>query len=300
MTSTTQFNRYMWLVELLYSRGALTKEQIDHYWARSYYNEKKESTIPKRTFVRMKEAIAMLFDIEISFSKTRGYYISNREDISQDDIRSWRINTFAVSNILHESADLKGRILLEDIPSGNRFLTQVIDAMRQSKTIMVEYQNFQMSQPCEFEISPYCLKVFKQRWYILGPRTDSKDLHFYSLDRFCSLTITEHEFSVPKRFDAEEYFLGFYGIMRDNNKVERVRVQATAFRANYLRSLPLHNSQKEIERTADHSVFEYRVAPTADFIQELRAIGPDITILHPQWLRERMIEEAKQIINNYK
>ena len=82
--------------------------------------------------------------------------------------------------------------------------------------------------------------------------------------------------------------------------MERVRVQATAFRANYLRSLPLHNSQKELERTPDHSVFEYHIAPTADFIQELRAIGPDIIVLQPQWLRERMAEEAKQIINNYK
>ena len=289
----------MWLVELLYSRGALTKEQIDRYWARSYYNEKQENSIPKRTFVRMKDAIAMLFDIEISYSKTRGYYISNREDIAQDDIRSWRINTFAVSNILHESADLKGRILLEDIPSGNRYLTQVIDAMRQSKTILIQYRNFQMSEPREFEVSPYCLKVFKQRWYILGPRSDSKDLHFYSLDRFCSLTITDHSYSVPKRFDAAEYFLGFYGIMRDN-KVERVRMRVTAFRANYLRSLPLHNSQKELERTEDYSVFEYRVAATADFIQELRAIGPDITVLQPQWLRERMIEEAKKIVENYK
>lgn len=299
MTSTTQFNRYMWLVELLYSRGALTKEQIDRYWARSYYNEKQESTIPKRTFVRMKEAIAMLFDIEISFSKIRGYYISNKEDITLDDIRSWRINTFAVSNILHESADLKGRILLEDIPSGNRYLTQVIDAMRQSKTILIQYQNFQMSEPREFEVSPYCLKVFKQRWYILGPRTDCKDLRFYSLDRFCSLTITEHPFVVPKRFDAEAYFLGFYGIMRDN-KVEHVRVRATAFRANYLRSLPLHHSQKETERTDDYSVFEYWIAPTADFIQELRSFLPEITVLKPLWLRDKFVAEARQVLENYK
>ena len=300
MTSTTQFIRYMWLVELLYSRGPLSKDQSDQYWARSYYNEKQESRIPRRTFFRMKDAISSLFDIEISFSKTRGYNISNRDDIALDDIRSWRINTFAVSNILHESADLKGRILLEDIPSGNRYLTQVIDAMRQGKTILVRYQNFQMTEPREFEISPYCLKVFKQRWYILGPRTDCKDLRFYSLDRFCSLAITEHPFVVPKRFDAETYFQGFYGIMRDNNKVERVRVRTNAFRANYLRSLPLHSSQKEMERTDDYSIFEFCVTPTADFIQELRSIGPDIIVLQPKWLRERMLGEAKEIINNYK
>lgn len=300
MTSSTQFIRYMWLVELLYSRGPLFKDQIDHYWARSYYNEKQESRIPRRTFFRMKDTISTLFDIEITYSKTRGYYISNREDIALDDIRSWRINTFAVSNILHESADLKGRILLEDIPSGNRYLTQVIDAMRQGKTMLIQYQSFQMSEPREFEVSPYCLKVFKQRWYVLGPRTDCKDFRFYSLDRVCSLELTESEFSVPKRFDAEQYFQGFYGIMRDKTKVERIRLRATAFRANYLRSLPLHNSQKELERSTDYSIFEYLVAPTSDFIQELRAIGPDVIVLQPQWLRNRMLNEAKEIINNYK
>jgi predicted DNA-binding transcriptional regulator YafY len=81
---------------------------------------------------------------------------------------------------------------------------------------------------------------------------------------------------------------------------ESVLLRATPFRANYLRSLPLHHSQKEVERTDEYSLFEYWIAPTADFIQELRSFLPDIIVLRPLWLREKFINEAKNILDNYK
>ena len=65
MTSIRQFQRYIWLVDLLYSRGALTRQQINDYWLNAALNDEDEATIPRRTFFRMKDDILILYGIEI-------------------------------------------------------------------------------------------------------------------------------------------------------------------------------------------------------------------------------------------
>jgi predicted DNA-binding transcriptional regulator YafY len=247
----------------------------------------------------MKDDILILFGIEIECVSGNKYAIANRDDIKSDDVQNWLLNSFSVSNLLMEGQSLKDRLLLEDIPSGNKYLTQVIDAMRQNLTLQVEYQSFKMSAPRNFEIAPYCIKVFKQRWYIIGLREGNDEVHFYSLDRVLSMEITENAFNIPKSFNADAFLHNYYGVMAGTMPAESVLLRVTPFRANYLRSLPLHHSQKETERTDDYSVFEYWIAPTADFIQELRSFLPEITVLKPLWLRDKFIEEAKQVLKNY-
>ena len=63
-----------------------------------------------------------------------------------------------------------------------------------------------------------------------------------------------------------------------------------------LRSLPLHHSQKEVEPC----VFEWFVAPTLDFIQQLRTYGSELEILQPQSLREQFKAELKKQLALYK
>ena len=300
MTSIRQFQRYIWLVDLLYSRGALTRQQINDYWQNASLNDENEAAIPRRTFFRMKDDILILFGIEIECVSGNKYAIANRDDIKSDDVQNWLLNSFSVSNLLMEGQQLRDRLLLEDIPSGNKYLTQVIDAMQRNLTLRVEYQSFKMSISRIFEIAPYCIKVFKQRWYIIGLREGNDELHFYSLDRVLSMQITENTFKVPKSFNADAFLHNYYGVMAGTMPAESVLLRVTSFRANYLRSLPLHHSQNEVERTDEYSLFEYWIAPTADFIQELRSFLPDIIVLRPLWLREKFINEAKNILDNYK
>ena len=153
MTSVRQFQSYIWLVDLLYSRGALTRQQINDYWQNASLNDENEAAIPRRTFFRMKDDILILFGIEIECVSGNKYAIANRDDIKSDDVQNWLLNSFSVSNLLMEGQSLKDRLLLEDIPSGNKYLTQVIDAMRRNLTLRVEYQSFNMSNPRTFEIA---------------------------------------------------------------------------------------------------------------------------------------------------
>ena len=68
--------------------------------------------------------------------------------------------------------------------------------------------------------------------------------------------------------------------------VEKISIKINNYERKYIRVLPLHHSQKEIETTAEYSVFQYILRPTYDFMQELLSHGYNIEIIEPESLRK--------------
>ena len=297
------FNRYIWLVDNILRAGerGITLEEINRHWMRSQYNETGDN-YPERSFHRHKNAIKDMFDIDIEYDKRTGCYtIANADDMNQGGVRTWLLNTFAVNNLINESHHLKRRILFEDIPSGQRFLTTIIEAMRDGLTIMLTYQSFSRNEPSTFEVHPYCVKVFKQRWYLVAYSPWYDDMRIYALDRVGAVETSETTFKLPKNFDAKEYFADSFGIIVDeeNYKVEHIEIKVAAGQREYFRTLPLHPSQHEIETANDFSVFAFCLRPTFDFQQELRRYGAAVEVLSPAWLRDEMAAEIKRATELY-
>jgi len=296
------FRSYIWLIDTIYSAGHITREEINRKWAReSSLNYKNESAIPERTFHNWKHACEEMFDVNIECDRARGraYYIENAEDMQKGGIRNWLINTFAVNNLITESKHLKGQILFEPIPSGQRFLTPIIEAMRDKTALVLTYQSFQYANTVTYIVYPYCVKVFKQRWYMLAKKEGKTDLRLFALDRFVSLEPTDKSYKIPKDFDAEKYFASTYGVSGVEVPPEHIEIKVRAMQANYLRSLPLHSSQKEIEKNEDYSIFRYFVVPSYEFKQELRSHGADLEVLSPQWFRDEMSDEIAELHEIY-
>lgn len=309
--ASSMFNKYVWLVNTIYEAGRISKEEIDRRWASCYLNDNHETQIQKRAFHRYKESILLQFGLDIQCDRTTGqYFIANEDDLKSGTLHTWLCNTFAVSNLIQDSQNLHERIIYEHIPSGTEYLTTIIQAMRDQVVLELAYQSYKRSAPEPLEMQPYCVKVFKQRWYVVGKVHYTDGSHtareeetprVYALDRIRSARMMpEKTWRMPKDFHADEYFAGYYGVIRDENiRPETIRIRATKTTANYLRSLPLHGSQKEIERKDDYSVFEYFIAPTFDFIQELRSQGESVEVLQPLHLRDQMQQSLRKGLENY-
>ena len=93
-------------------------------------------------------------------------------------------------------------------------------------------------------IEPYCMKLFHQRWYLLGKTERKKGgLGIFALDRMMELAETDHIFKMDPTFDAETYFHDYFGVIPDQTvKAERIVLRAYSPMDNYLRTLPLHHS----------------------------------------------------------
>ena len=292
MSTAGLINRYVWFVTTIYNRGPITLEEIQCRFE-SHFGRGEE--LSERQFHRYTDAVEELFDIEIKYSRSqRGYVISDREGIDNMGMRKWLIQTFSVNNILHESQDLKNRILLENVPSGQQHLTTIVDAMRKSVALTMTYHSFHREEPSTFEVEPYCVKLFEQRWYMLGKSEGYDDLRIYALDRIKALEPTEREFKLPKKFDAAKFFEYYYGIIIGDKDFDicPVALKVDSWQSKYLRTLPLHHSQVEVVRNDEYSIFEYRLCPSFDFRQKLLSMGGSVEVLAPAELIAKVREEG--------
>ena len=258
--------------------------------------------MPLKTFHNHRQAIADIFGIDIECSKRGGYYyyISNADDIEEGGVRAWLLNTFAVNNLINESHHLKHRILFEEIPSGQKFLAPVIEAMKEGVRIEVTYRSFGRESAFTVKVEPYCVKVFRQRWYVLAHIPGADELRIYSLDRVEDLSLTEDKFALPENFDAESYFRDSFGIIvYAGSPAEIVRLRVYGGKRDYFRTLPLHRSQKEVEICAEYSIFEYFVSPTFDFQQEILLHGDEVEVLSPEHFREEVGAVVRTMADYY-
>lgn len=288
------FKRYIWLVDLINRRKYVSFKEINEAWMRSPLNETGDP-LSERTFFNHKDAIAGMFGIEILNDRSLGFYIG-RSDVGSDETSDWMLHTLCLNNVLHENADMKDRILMEKVPSSERFLTDIISAMRDFRVIRLCYQSFRHPEPFCFNVRPYCVKYFKQRWYLLGD--SDLGLRIYSLDRFVDMKELEEHFEIPKGFDAEEYFGNYFGVII-GEEPEDVKIRVVPDQVKYFRTLPLHGSQRETVQEDGSSVFSYHIAPTFDFVQEILSHGADVEVLEPAELRESIADIVAGMASRY-
>ena len=288
------FKRYIWLVDLINRRKYVSFKEINEAWMRSPLNETGDP-LSERTFFNHKDAIAGMFGIEILNDRSLGFYIG-RSDVGSDETSDWMLHTLCLNNVLHENADMKDRILMEKVPSSERFLTDIISAMRDFRVISLCYQSFRHPEPFCFNVRPYCVKYFKQRWYLLGD--SDLGLRIYSLDRFVDMEELEEHFEIPKDFDAEEYFGNYFGVII-GEEPEDVKIRVVPDQVKYFRTLPLHGSQRETVQEDGSSVFSYHIAPTFDFVQEILSHGADVEVLEPAELRESIADIIAGMASRY-
>lgn len=294
------FNRYVWLIDVISRYGHITKRDIDGLWSCSSLNDRHEKEIPERTFHNHREAIRGIFGIEIAFDRGLGYYIDNPEELDGDGIRSWLLESMSLSNILRESADMRSRILFEKVPSSSKWLSVIVNAMRDSKALEMTYQSFKRTEPTTFETHPYCLKVFRQRWYMLARAIGKEGLRIYSLDRIIDIKVLDKTLELPAGFDAADFFSDYFGIIIGHNvQPSTLVLKATAEQAKYLESLPFHPSQTAIEVTPEYTIFQYRLVPTFDLKQEILSRGSTLEVLSPDWFRKEIVDELHKTLQKY-
>ncbi|MDP3445115.1 MAG: WYL domain-containing protein [Ignavibacteria bacterium] len=293
------FNRYIWLTDTIYKAGRITFAEINRKWKQSSHSDGNE--IALRTFHNHRNAIEEIFGILISCDgRTNEYYIENAQEIGKNTLIHWLLNSISISNMIRNSASIQDRIILENIPSAQKFLGDIVDAMRENRVLQVFYLPFDKDAALEIELQPYFVKLFNRRWYIFGCSLDSEVVKVYALDRIEKLVITDRLFSLPADFSPDNHLYDSYGIIRITAiKPIDIVIKAFGNHPKYLRSLPLHHSQTELETSADYSLFKYRLAPTYDFYQDIFSRREQVEIVSPSEVRDEFKRILTQISKSY-
>lgn len=292
--------KYLWLVDTIYKSDGITFEQINDRWLNSDLSEGLE--LPKRTFHKWRVAVEELFGLIIDCERKNGYrfFIRNKETLRNNTLARWLFNTLSVGCRLERYKAIKERIVLEEVFTGDELLATVLDALRRNTRLVITYKSFNRDKATTFEAEPYCLRMFGQRWYLVARSRDFENPRVYALDRVVNLQPTNHSFAYPEAFSVEDFFADTYGIIVDETmEAESVELKVQGSHVGYVRSLPLHRSQRETEQTEQYSIFQLRLAPTFDFEQKILSMGEYVEVISPGWFRGRIANRVDRMKRQY-
>lgn len=293
-------NKYVWLVETIHRAKRISFYELQSRWLDSELSEGIE--LSQRTFHKWRIAVESLFGLCIDCQRAGGYnyYIANSEVLEEGNIRGWFFRTVALKQLLYRNISLSDRILLEENPSSLLYLEDIIRAMKSGQCIQLRYQGYTKTSSHDIAVAPYAVKVFKQRWYLLAKPIEQDQLRIYALDRIQELAPLITKFQICQGFDAQAFFRNNYGVILDERtEAERIELRITALQACYLKSLPLHHSQRLLREDSEYSVFELYLSPTHDFVQTLLSYGGHLEVLAPESLRGLMKREVSNMMNLY-
>lgn len=68
----------------------------------------------------------------------------------------------------------------------------------------------------------------------------------------------------------------------------------------YLKAQPLHHTQNIIEETPEYTLFEYRIIPTFDFVQEIFLHAEQLEVIEPKSLRQHIQKKSDSLAGLYR
>jgi predicted DNA-binding transcriptional regulator YafY len=201
----------------------------------------------------------------------------------------------------------------KNINENSTLLTELYRAISSKAVIMLHYHTFSDTEIRSVELSPYLLKEYNNRWYLLASPFDSDRILAFALDRIDSV-----EYGSGKKYkapcdDFSERYEDIIGItFYENKPVERILFWVSAVSRKYLDTKPLHGSQRHLSLSEQAKLSDqYSQLPKGDFytidcmenyelIRELTTFGADLIVLSPSHIVEKVAEIAYEMNNRYK
>jgi predicted DNA-binding transcriptional regulator YafY len=149
---------------------------------------------------------------------------------------------------------------------------------------------------------PYFLRTWEQRWYLVAePDNHHHGQSLFALERMDNIRLTEEKMLPSSDINIDDFFEGCFGINHsDDAKPEKIRIKVYANQVEYIKALPIHESQKEVEASGEWTIFEYRLVPCYNFYQQLLWHREKIEVLEPLYVREEMKKVIETMLAKYK
>jgi predicted DNA-binding transcriptional regulator YafY len=182
---------------------------------------------------------------------------------------------------------------------GTQFLTDIVHAIDGQYNIEFVYKKYGEDGEAKRIISPYLLKEYKNRWYILGVPEGETIIKTYGLDRMATLEMAPQTKFTEVEFDHGKYFKHSFGITANDSGVEKIVLEFAAKEADYIKSLPVHTSQKIVKETRDSIRVSIEVIPCYELFEFILSKTPDVKVIAPSKLANHIELQLSKGLGKY-
>jgi len=290
--------RYLLIVKKLRNSKLATFEEINNFIQAEFELIDSPRNISLRTFQRDLNEIRTIFNIDIKCNNSNQYYIAEDED---SGFNNRMMEAFDIINSLSAGYQLTPHIILEKrFPLGTEHIYGLLHAIRNNRIIVFSYHKYYDNDITTRKAEPYALKEFKGRWYLLSKDQKDDTIKTFALDRMNNLEILKTKFSFPQNFNPGDYFKNCYGIMTsDKSTPEEIVLSFDRLQGEYIKSYPLHESQKILKDNDDELLIQLRLFLTHDFLMELLSYGESVKVIKPENLINDMQKSYQSALNLY-
>lgn len=296
----SKLKKCLYLIDLLSRKGPMSLKEInEHYRYSSIY----DGEIIPRTFARYKRYIAEMFPCYIDYNNsTNEYSLKRYHEYGQDDsLYNYLLSAYHIEGMTELAIKHRDKVKLMGAPTGVENVQLILEAIDQQKGITCDYYSFDKATKKPQQLIPYFLKTWEQRWYLAAePDNHHHGISVFALERMDNIRLTEQKMLPSNNVTADEYWQGSFGVNHSDNQVPtRIILKVYGSQANYVRALPIHESQRELESTDVYTLFEYHIVPCFNLYQQLLWHREKLVIVEPVHMRDEMIRIIKDISKNY-
>jgi hypothetical protein len=302
MPMLPKIRKCLYLINLLERKGAMTLKEINECYQYSSIYE-GDNIIP-RTFLRYKDFIEVNFPCYIEYNARTGKYELHRHKAlygEDDSLFDYLLSAYHIEGMTELALKHREKIMLSDAPTGVENVQMILEAIDKKKGIVCDYYSFNKKTKKSHVMIPYFLRTWEQRWYLAAELNNHHHgIAIFALERMDNLSLTEEKMTPTHNITVDEYFDGCFGANHsDEQKPERILIKVYSTQVEYVKALPIHESQKEIETTDEWSIFEYRLVPCYNFYQQLLWHREKLEVLEPQYVRDEIKIAIQKMLEHY-
>lgn len=178
--------------------------------------------------------------------------------------------------------------------------TEIFNSIHYEKVLKINYQGFKQEKPTEITLHPYYLKQYNSRWFLFGFNDNLKTITNLALDRIIDFKESNKKYISNNEINFEEYFEDIVGVtLMESETPKRILIEVASSIWPYIKSKPLHGSQKIVKKDKRGVMIELFVQMNYELITLLFSFGEGLKILEPDDLRKNIKTKAEALFNKY-
>lgn len=300
-----------------------------------YLNDKLDKPVSKRTvqldLQEMRQNQSLNFNAPIVYDKTQKIYCYSDESysihnlpVSADElhgldfaisildqfkhlpaIKEFEDAIRRIGSTVQENKEARGEsdhIQLDKpfIIKGIEFVEPVLKAISERRVLKFKYQKHGSDEVSENFLEPYLIKEAKNFWYVIGKRVNKKEhkVLTFALDRIREMQLTDETFSEEK-IDKKNFFKNVIGVTLGQGKPEKVILSFSPLQGKYVKTIPIHASQKIIKESKTELRISLEVVLNHELKMQLLSYGEHVKVLQPKALAQEIKATAKKVDKLY-
>jgi predicted DNA-binding transcriptional regulator YafY len=180
---------------------------------------------------------------------------------------------------------------------GTEHIHGIIHAIQNLYLLQFTHQKHWEDFSSQREVKPIAIKESQQRWYLVALDKKNNVVKTFGLDRISNLKITDTKFK-PVAYNVETEFQHAFGV-ETYEAAEKVVLEFSKQQGNYIKTFPLHKSQRIVKETEDAVSIEIFIHTTNDIKMELLKYGSNVKVIAPISLQNDIKNRISEMSNLY-